>query len=505
VNEESPTKMVNNVEIDGDTYDLDNPRESAAYIQALVQQNQDLRARLAPVQLAPDQVAALAQHVVNAVRPQPARGNPAEIENPVTTARNNRRTFYQYESPPAGWDKDAKEQNIDPWNGTKLDVTPFLSRVEGTFLQRPRSYAYTWQKILYVLQHLANTIAKSWAANVRDAIANKKNNDFYFDDWQGFKGEFKLRFGLRNEEQLYYNQLVSYKQGPNQDARSYTDNFEQLRQKANLAKANAYQYLRGNANETFRTGSLFHPNRPNDYDTYRQYMLDYQKDLDENQSFTQLARGHQSSFQTKANQPSNSSHPSGRYHLLPGQQPMNLDVVQQQKIRELRQVKQSLEIAELEEEVNALHQKKGKGKKPSRSFPTSGPQVAKTPTFRPGPPTNRLSPEERERRSRLQFCFKCAQPGHFARNCPNSFINSLEEAEHKINQLDHLLNEALAFQEEGFEEEDGQFGLTHEDDNNNNTPTSSGSQVYVTDTSGTTPSAGDLIDFDPPQLPTLDF
>jgi hypothetical protein len=485
----------------GVNYDLNDHQQLANYIAVL---QTAATANVAPVQMTPAQLANLAQQTVNALQP-PQRGNPATIVNPITTTRNQgQNVFYEYEEPPAGWRKDAKEETIDAWNGTRMDVTPFLNRVQGVIAQKPFTFAYTKQRILFVLSLLKNTVAQQWAVNVKDAVVNLKDNDYYFDSWTGFKDEFKKRFGLRNETQIWFNKLVQLRQGENQDARSYLDTFEQYRQKANIPKGTAYQYLRGGINDTFRRGALFHPTRPNDYDTYVAYMLEYQNSLDEEKSYQQLAKG-QTGFR-----PQNPSapHPSSRFKLGPGHQPMDLSVVQQQRIQELRVQKQQLEVQELEEQINALKQKK-KGKPSSRpNQPSSSKRPPPRPvTGRPPPPTQRLSPQEQERRARLRFCFKCAQPGHFARECPNRFINSVQDAEHTICQLDQLLNQALQFQEEGqdgdiegqdipeWEQEQPLGDEQNYDDLQ--------SQVDVTDyLEHSIPLSGDLIDLNDPQQPT---
>ena len=369
-------RMVNNVTYGNTTYNLNDPQECASYIRVLQTDNAQL-AQQAPIQLTRDQFQAYAVQAVNAVLPQPnQRGDPSTVVNPVTTAKTGNRTYYEYEAPPAGWDKDAKEEAIEPWNGTKIDVTPFLNRVQSIIIQRPRALAYTFQKILFVLRH-----------------------------------------------------------------------------------------LKGNSNELFRNGALFHPSQPNDYDTYRDYMIKYQTALDEERSFQQLSRGYQGNYQPRN---SYNSHPSSKFQLGPGQQPMDLSVVTQQKVQQLRAAKQALEIQELEEEINAIKQKK-KGKPHTRSNPPPNrkpPQQSSSNQRRPPPPTQRLSEAERDRRARLRYCFKCAQAGHFARNCPNAFINNLQDAEHKICQLDQLLNDALQFQDEG----DDNGGEQEQDDWNYEQP-----------------------------------
>ena len=189
--------MANNVTYGNTTYNLNDPQECASYIRVLQTDNAQL-AQQAPIQLTRDQFQAYAVQAVNAVLPQPnQRGDPSTVVNPVTTAKTGTRTYYEYEAPPAGWDKDAKEETIEPWNGTKIDVTPFLNRVQSVIIQRPRALAYTFQKILFVLRHLKNTIAQQWAVNVKDALTNKKNNEFYFDNWTEFKDEFKKRLDRR--------------------------------------------------------------------------------------------------------------------------------------------------------------------------------------------------------------------------------------------------------------------------------------------------------------------
>ena len=496
--------MANNVTYGNTTYNLNDPQECASYIRVLQADNAQL-AQQAPIQLTRDQFQAYAVQAVNAVLPQPnQRGDPSTVVNPVTTAKTGNRTYYEYEAPPAGWDKDAKEEAIEPWNGTKIDVTPFLNRVQSVIIQRPRALAYTFQKILFVLRHLKNTIAQQWAVNVKDALTNKKNNEFYFDNWTEFKDEFKKRFGLQNERQIYYTRMVQYRQNKGQDARSYCDNFEQLRQKAGVDKGPAYQHLKGNSNELFRNGALFHPSQPNDYDTYRDYMIKYQTALDEERSFQQLSRGYQGNYQPRN---SYNNHPSSKFQLAPGQQPMDLSVVTQQKVQQLRAAKQALEIQELEEEINALKQKK-KGKPHTRSNPPPNrkpPQQSSSNQRRPPPPTQRLSEAERDRRARLRYCFKCAQAGHFARNCPNAFINNLQDAEHKICQLDQLLNDALQFQDEGDDnggEQDSKDNWDYEQsfEDNEFIPDDLQSQVNETDYLET--NTGDLIDLATDAQPT---
>lgn len=497
----------NNVTVDGVTYDLNVPAEAAAAYSAVVQQNQTLRGAQ-PIQLTTDQFQAFATQAVNAVHPAQTRGNPAAIRNPVTTIRNGRETFYEYTAPPPGWDKDTTV-SIDPWNGNKLDVTPFLNRVEGAIIQRPRALAFTYQRIFFFLDNIKDTIARQWAVNVRDALTNKKDNEFYFDDWTAFKEEFKKRFGLQNEAQLYYNQMVRYKQGPNQDARSYLDYFEQLRQKAGTSKDNAYQHLKGNSNVAFRGAALLHPSRPRDYDGWRAYMLEYQTALDEERSFQQLSTGYQSRFQQQQQQqPFRNAHPSSRFHLLPNQQPMDLSAMKQQKIAELREVQEAQELEELEERIAAIKHKR-QGKKPSGSKPKPSTSSQRPGTSRDVPKqysnVSRLTKQEEDRRRQLNFCFKCGQPGHFARNCPNRFINNLQEAEHTICQMDTLLNQALQFQEDGqFEEEDGSYvwnqgeSLPGED---SYVPEDIQSQVHATDYQQDPSMPGDLIDFNDPQQP----
>ena len=64
--------------------------------------------------------------------------------------------------------------------------------------------------------------------------------------------EFQKRFGLTNREQYYFRRMTQYKQYTGQDCKNYTDEFERLRDLANVMKGNAFFYLKMGTMEPLR-------------------------------------------------------------------------------------------------------------------------------------------------------------------------------------------------------------------------------------------------------------
>ena len=320
----------------------------------------------------------------------------------------------------------------EPFTGNKMDAEPFMNRLETYFKLKPKSYRFTWQRITYACRLMKSFDSREWAKSVEAAISKKLNNDDYFDNWTAFRSKFLEKYGLREKKQHYQRIMMDYVQGPKMDARTYLDKFNYYRTEAGLSKQDAYYYLRKNTRKDIQEAARYIRPPPRDYDSWANHLKETQQVYDDESA----AKERKFTF-------NNSSHKASNYVLAPGQIPMDLNLLQQQ--------------------IQAISQQQAKKKFPPRPQPKQNvkPSSSQRPPVKPTPKssipyrsTTSTSFPPRPPMSRT-ICFKCGEPGHFARSCSMK-INSMEDYEHRIQAMSQVFEGMVSAQEEQAEEENGQ-------------------------------------------------
>ena len=178
----------------------------------------------------------------------PQQPQAINVVNPITTARarvlNANAPDVMYEEQTPEGMKDSKTiKDARAWNGTKEDLEPFIVCLKGYFKSRPNAMRFTRNKILYALDLLDDHTSQTWASLVRKAIAEDKDNKYYFDNWDEFQPELIKLFGLRHKAQNFFIRLVSYRISENKDLKDSLTYFDYLREEAKIDKDQAYFYL----------------------------------------------------------------------------------------------------------------------------------------------------------------------------------------------------------------------------------------------------------------------
>ena len=224
-----------------------------------------------------------------------------------------------------------------------------------------------------------------------------------------FEGELQKRFGIQNKAQFYFKKLLAYVQNPGQNCKAFADEFEQRRLKSGIAKDQAYQWLQNNTYPPWRNRLLFLPQQdcPTDYDSWIRELVNLQQTLDIARKFKQPINFQVQRAQTET---------AGYHRREPDVVKMEVDAIAHRKI------------------LKRPGPPRPKIPMPKKTLTTPRPPIAK-------PPTSSLSQPESSSGSKVLYCYRCNEPGHFMRNCPTKIANIDEQ---HIQQLAMFMETAMA-------------------------------------------------------------
>ena len=222
-----------------------------------------------PIQLTGAQLTQL----VGAGGQHPQQPQAINVVNPITTARarliNANAADVMYEEQTPEGMKDSKTiKDARAWNGTKEDLEPFIICLKGYFKSRPNAMRFTRNKILYALDLLDDRTSRTWTSLVRKAIAEDKDNKYYFDNWDEFQAELIKLFGLRHKAQNFFIRLVSYRISEKKDLKDSLAYFDYLREEAKIDKDQAYFYLQQATPDSLRGPLMMREHPPTTYDAW---------------------------------------------------------------------------------------------------------------------------------------------------------------------------------------------------------------------------------------------
>jgi hypothetical protein len=240
--------------------------------------------------------------------------------------------------------------------------------------------------------------------------------------------------------------LTRYRQYPNQDCKSYTDEFENLRVESGMTKDNAFFYLQQGTHPLFRNKLVLRETPPNTYDAWVVSLTKLQQQLDQAKEFNEG----RVSYPTRNYPQNQTSRPSQQPALSPGV-PMDIDATRHAK------------------------GKKAMTKKTSSAKPQSKPPSKPAHRLAPHPnaaSSSKTRPTLTQGKRKPFFCYLCQGEGHYARDCTENIRNL--DPQH-IRQLAMALDDSLELksqldelEDEEEEEENGEDEADEENDQDGN-------------------------------------
>ena len=384
----------NILQMDGQNYDLNDPQALRGLLSGLGQTIATQQQTIANLQANPGGLTAQQfQALVTAVTPQPpAPPQAVRTMNPVLSTANNQVPYEEHQVP-VGF-KDVKGfPDPEPFTGAKTDAEPFMERLKAYFAAKPEAMKFTKNRILYATTLMKASKTFAWAQLVRKAIALENNNDYYHDNWNNFQQDFITRFGLTNAPQHYFRELTNKRQPNGQNCKTYIDQFETLRIKANLPKDQAFHYLKQGTYAPYRTRLGFRENPITTYDDWCTALSKLQGQIDAEMEYRVGTMG---SF----NKLSKNGYHQRHGNRPPADDPMDVDAMSHKK------------------------KKTPPSKKPSVTGPRkpSNPSSSKKPSSQPPSYSSATKSSSKtsssSQKSRKPFyCFICEGEGHYARDC----------------------------------------------------------------------------------------